>query len=94
MNKEIKKLYKKQFQIIREELNKVDPLGVILDNPNLIDEYDLETQKILVSLNKISNYIELAKIITNIFKETVNEDYDEKLFYDCAKNIYNKLFLF
>ena len=33
--------YKKMFNIIREELNRVDPIGVIKDNKNLEDEYDL-----------------------------------------------------
>ena len=40
----LKEKYKKMFCVVREELNKADPLGVVLENPNLCDEYDYENQ--------------------------------------------------
>ena len=33
------------FEIVRTELNKVDPVGVVIANKNLIDEYDSEIKK-------------------------------------------------
>jgi len=81
--------YKKQFAIIREELNKVDPLGVI--NDNLIDEYDLENQYILAKLKYVQSPIQLAEIIAQIFKKTCNIKTTKEEWIDCAKNILNKI---
>ena len=50
------KQYKQLFEIIRSELNALDPLGVVLDNPNLLDEYNLETQEIILLLKDSNIY--------------------------------------
>ena len=88
--KEKKNLYKKQFLIIREELNNVDPLGVT-DNENLIDEYDLENEYILTHLYKVKDEFELAKKIAEIFFKTCNINSSSDKWLTCAKNILQKI---
>ena len=84
------KQYKQLFNIIRDELNTLDPLGVVLDNPNLNDEYDLETQEIILLLKEDLNYKTLATKICDIFVKTTNMDFLPKTFEPCAKNILQK----
>ena len=89
MNK-IQKNYKDVFDIIREELNKVDPLGAIASNSMLIDEYDTENQKIITLINDYSNYKEFAEKICEIFIESTEMKFNPQNFYECAKNILEK----
>lgn len=87
----LKTKYKSMFNIVRDELNKVDPIGVVLDNQNLIDEYDFENQKILSSINEVNDYKDLANIICDVFIKSTKSNFDAEEFYDCAKNILEKI---
>ena len=82
--------YEKLFEIIRVELNKLDPLKIISSNKNLIDEYDFENQKIISIFNDSNNYKLLANRICVIFNESTKSNFSAKTFYDCAKNILEK----
>ena len=82
--------YKNMFNIIREELNRVDPIGVIKDNKNLEDEYDLENQEILTLIKKYTDPKEFAKKICEIFIKTTKMHLTPDEFFDCAKNILEK----
>ena len=82
--------YKKMFNIVREELNHIDPLGVIDDNENLKDEYDLENQEILTLIKNYKDHKEFAKKICEIFTRSTNMQFLEDEFFECAKNILDK----
>ncbi len=84
------KQYKQLFTIIRNELNALDPLGVVLDNPNLLDEYNLETQEIILLLKDNLDYKTLATKICDIFVKTTNMDFLPRTFEPCAKSILQK----
>ena len=86
-----KQKYKKMFCVVKEELNKIDPLGVVLENPNLCDEYDYENQKILTMIKDSENYTDLAQKMCDIFKETTNMNFTPEYFYESAKNILNRI---
>lgn len=85
-----KQKYKKLFEIVREELNKIDPIGVVIDNDNLNDEYDLENQEIITLIRNYTDYKEFAKKICEIFIKSTNMKFQPKEFYECAKNILEK----
>ena len=87
----LKRKYKEMFNIVRDELNKIDPIGVVADNPNLVDEYDFENQKILTFVQQISDHKELANKICEIFVESTEINLQPEEFYECAKNILDKL---
>ena len=87
----LKTKYKSMFNIVRDELNKIDPIGVVLDNPNLIDEYDFENQKILTFVQQTSDYKELADKICEIFIESTGINLNPEEFYECSKNILEKI---
>ena len=86
-----KQKYKKMFCVVKEELNKIDPLGVVLENPNLCDEYDYENKKILTMIKDSENYTDLAQKMCDIFKETTNMNFTPEHFYESAKNILNRI---
>lgn len=82
------------FKIIRMELNKVDPLMVFLDNPeadSLEDEYDLENREIIPFVKSQIDYKKLADKICKIFIETTTMKFYVEEFYECAKNILEKI---
>ncbi|MBQ8425136.1 MAG: hypothetical protein IJX17_03830 [Clostridia bacterium] len=87
---EMKKLHNNQFLIVREELNKVDPLGII-DNEKLVNEYDLENEYILTHLYKVKDEFELAEKIAEIFFNTCDIKSTSDKWLTCAKNILNKI---
>ena len=82
-----KEKYKKMFNIVREELNIIDPIGVVCDNENLNDEYDLENQEILAVIKNYTDYKEFAEKICEIFVKSTNIKLNPEEFYKCAKNI-------
>lgn len=86
-----KKDYDKMFAILREELNKLDVLKVLEHHTKLNDEYDLENQMILSSINEDMNYVAISKIMKNIFEETLSEKFEEEIFYCTAKNILERI---
>ena len=85
-----KQKYKRLFEIVREELNKVDPIGVVMDNDNLNDEYDLENQEIIPIIKNYTDYKEFAKKICEIFVKSTEMKLQPNEFYQCAKNILEK----
>lgn len=89
----LEKNNEKIFNIVREELNKVDPIGVFGESGEslLIDEYDLENQKILLLLKDYTDYKELAEKICEIFIETTEIKLFPEEFYECAKNILERI---
>ena len=88
--KSMKKLYLLKFNIVRSELNNLDPLGV-LDDHNLVDEYDLENEMLLSKLSEVADHVELAVALNDIFKYTLAEDYGYQYFLECTKNIIDKI---
>ena len=90
MNNNTKK-YKQMFSIVRDELNRVDPIGVVGDNENLVDEYDIENQAILTHIGKCSDHIELSEIMADIFTKYIGSPYTPQEFEECAKNILDRI---
>ena len=89
-NKKSKLTYKEMYNKIRNELNILDPLGVVKNNPKLFDEYNLESESILSILNKVVDYKDLAYSICEIFENTTELSYKKSQFYNCSKNILDK----
>ena len=88
MNTKSKKdKYKFDFNIVREEINLLDPMGLSPGKSTPIDEYDMEVETILTKLNKTDDYTLLAKEMQAIFNKMFDEDFKEEMFYDCAKRI-------
>ena len=87
----LKEKYKAMFNIVKEELNKADPLGVVIENPNLYSEYDYENQKILTIIKDCKNHIELSEKMCEIFNETTKSNFIPEHFYESAKNIFNRI---
>lgn len=83
--------HKNTFDIVRNELNKVDPMGLKPDEFSPIDEYDPETEMVLAQIKYGMEYIELAKHIASIFSKMFDERFSEDAFYDCAKNILERI---
>ena len=79
------------FNIIRDELNKLDPMKLYPGTICPIDEYDPEVAMILAILKKDLSYIELSKNISEIFSQMFGNFFSEKLFYNCAKKILEQL---
>ena len=90
MNNKIQK-YKEMFNIVRDELNRIDPIGIVEDNENLVDEYDLENQEILTQIDKCSDYIALSVKIAEIFTKYIGIPYTPQEFEKCAKNIMDRV---
>lgn len=88
--KDFKNKYITLFNIVREELNKVDPIRAVLNNPNLVDEYDLENKKILTVIKNCSDYKDLSNKICEVFIESTGINFRPEIFYECAKNILEK----
>ena len=82
--------YEKLFEIVRAELNQLDPLKIISSNKNLIDEYDFENQKIISIINENNDYKDFANKICEIFTKSTKANFKAEDFYDCAKNILEK----
>lgn len=79
--------YKFDFNIVREEINLLDPMGLSPKKSTPIDEYDVKVEMILTKLNKTDDYSLLAKEMQAIFNNMFDEDFKEEMFYDCAKRI-------
>lgn len=89
--KTFKKQYEGMFYIVRNELNKVDPMGLAPGKYCPIDEYDPETTMVLTKIKNGIDYIELSKSIGLIFDEMFGEEFSESMFYGCSKNILEKV---
>ncbi len=79
--------YKFDFNIVREEINLLDPMDLSHGKSTPINEYDVEVETILTKLNKTDDYTLLAKEMQAIFNKMFDEDFKEEMFYDCAKRI-------
>lgn len=79
--------YKFDFNIVREEINLLDPMDLSPGKSTPINEYDVEVETILTKLNKTDDYTLLAKEMQAIFNKMFDEDFKEEMFYDCAKRI-------
>ena len=68
------------FNIVRDELNKVDPIGVVLDNPNLIDEYDFEKYTVpsIKQLKSKSYYVQIAVLSDKANIKVILDKYSSK----------------
>lgn len=83
--------YNLVFNIVREELNNLDPMGI---QPGIVcpaDEYDLEANMIVKKLSNAKDYETLAQEIRSIFNEMFDENFNIEVFYKCAKNILNRI---
>lgn len=89
-----KQEYSEMFDIVRNELNKLDPMGLTPGDCCPIDEYDSETETVLTKLKNDTDYVQLAKDMCEIFSQMFDEKFSESIFYDCAKNILAKYQIF
>ncbi len=88
MNAKSKKdKYKFDFNIVREEINRLDLMKLEPGTSTPIDEYDVEVEMILTKLNKASSYLTLAKEMQLVFNKMFDENFNGKIFYNCAKRI-------
>ena len=79
------------LDIVRSELNKVDPMGLKPDESCPTNEYDLEAEMVLAQIKEGMELVELAKQIALIFSKMFGKDFSESMFYDCAKNILEQI---
>ncbi|MDE5593696.1 MAG: hypothetical protein K2I75_07175 [Clostridiales bacterium] len=79
------------LDIVRDELNKVDPMGLTSCESCPTDEYDPEAETVLAQIKEGMDSVELAKRIGVIFTETFGKDFEESMFYDCAKSILDRI---
>lgn len=86
-----KELYQKYFNIIREELNKLDVMGLKPGKLSPIDEYNTEVEMILEKVSKNTDYKKLVNDIKLIFEEIFAENFPKNTFINCAKNIIEKI---
>ena len=91
VNKELKLKHIRMFDTVRNELNKVDPMGLEPGKSCPIDEYNPETERVLAQIKEGMDSVELAKHISAIFTEMFGKDFSEDMFYDCAKNILEQI---
>ena len=80
------------FNIVRNELNIVDPIGIICDKDKtkLVDEYDIENREIIPLINKYDDHKQFANKICEIFIKSTEIKFSAEMFYECAKNILKK----
>ncbi|MDE6029510.1 MAG: hypothetical protein K2F90_04235 [Clostridiales bacterium] len=90
-NKAQKIKYKKSLDIVRDELNKVDPMWLKPAEFAPRDEYELEAEMVFSQIKEGVTCVELAKNIAVIFTQTFGEEYSEDAFYDCARNILDRI---
>ena len=79
------------FEIVRKELNNLDPIGVVSSNSKLLDEYDTETKEIISIIKTSFNYKDFAIKICEIFNNSTDSNFKPEYFYKCAKNILSKI---
>lgn len=91
MNKALKIKHKKMLDIVRNELNQVDPMGFRHDESCPIEEYNLEAEMVLAQIKEGIELVELAKQIALIFSKMFGKDFEESMFYDCARNILDRI---
>lgn len=76
----IDKLYEEEVyrlenhDIVKVIINKWDPLNLFPGAPD--DEYDVEINKIIISMSTTESAKELAKEIQVIFQEAFNQEFD------------------
>jgi len=78
-----KKIYAQNFKVLREIVNKHDPMSLMDIAPE--DEYDSEVEKILANTLRLDSLLEIEKIINNIFVSNFGDDAKP------AKNLYQKI---
>lgn len=82
-----------QFEIIQEEINRWDPIGLLKIGAPL-DEYIMEITKISSYLKSMLSVEELAEIIYQIFNDSFNHNVFQKSYFDCysvAQKIFNRI---
>lgn len=89
-----KKLTKSEkLEIIKEEINRWDPVGLIKKGASP-DEYNIEIKKIVNRINKIETVEELNEAIEQIFQKMFGENLfieDKKEIAKVAKKIFKKI---
>ena len=81
MNTKSKKdKYKIDFNIVREEINLLDPMGLSPGKCTPIDEYNVEVETILIKSNKTDDYSLLAKKMQAIFNKIFDEILKKRCF--------------
>lgn len=79
-NKEYKKKYKNLFNIVRFELNKVDPIGVVSDEEDVDEVYQTPEDKKFLEESIANEYdMENAEIIPIIKNYTNYKDFANKI---------------
>ena len=86
-----KQKYKLMFDIVRDELNKVDPMNLCPGSLAPIDEYEPETTRIMAALKNVTNTIELSQVVVKVFFIVLGEAFSENYFNSCAQNILDRI---
>ena len=86
----LKNKYNTIFKIVRQKLNKLDPMGFDPGETCPIDEYNQEVEMILPALRSAKNEHELAQTMASIFKSQFGQEFSAEMFDVCAKNILGK----
>ena len=78
----------KLYEIVKGEINKLDPMGLFPECPT--DEYDIEIERILPEIESAETEKVLAEKMANILNEMFDEKFSAKKFVKCAENIMKK----
>lgn len=78
------------FDIVAKHINKWDSWGLLAGGAPL-DEYDIETQRIVNSLPLIKNQMNLAHTIKEVFDKAFGEEHDLENCFNVAKDIWDEL---
>ncbi|MDO7786534.1 DUF1871 family protein [Desulforamulus aquiferis] len=77
----MKEAYESTFKIVTKLINGWDPANLFPSAPH--DEYELEVSRIIASLRRVNNYLDLAKEIQVVF----NKAFDWELTIDNCTSI-------
>ena len=77
------------FEIVKSVVDEWNPYELLPNAPS--DEYDSETIKISQIINKSSNVVEIADIISRVFSKSFNENLDIQKCVKPAEKIYELL---
>ena len=88
----MKSEYKYIFSIVKDIINKLDPIGLLSQGVPQ-DEYDEEISKIISGLRTCDNVEKTQKLIYNIFKENFGQETagSINLYLEAARSIFENL---
>ena len=88
-NKELRRKYEDKLLAVKNAIDEWDPLGLLPWAPS--DEYDSESQDVLVRLHDAISIQEIAEIIADVFTRSFGETFAIENCIEPAKGIYSNL---